>query len=159
MQLLAYAAFVGLLGYLSQRPAYSYLKSNQAVIKLSIDQNGRHIGKCHRRTAAELAALPSYQRVPVVCPRRRYPVRVVLRLDGHLLYEQTRAPAGIRRDGLSYVYARFTVPAGQHRLQARLWDDGPRADPAYERTSVITLRPAQVFVIESSSQDKAFIFR
>ncbi len=159
LQVLAYAAFATALGFFSERPAYTYLQPDRAVIKLSVDQYGRHVGKCRRRTPAELAALPEYDRVPVVCPRRRYPVRVALRLDGRLLYDRTRAPAGLHHDGLSYIYARFVVPAGRHRLQVSLWDDGPRAAPARARAMEITLRPAQVFVIEFSSRHGVFVFR
>ncbi len=158
LQVVAYAAFIATVGFLSERPVYTYLQPDRAVIKLSVNQYGQHIGKCHTRTAAELAALPEFDRVPVVCPRRRYPVRLTLRLDGHLFYDQTRNPAGLQHDGFSYLYARFVVPAGRRRLEVKLWDGGPQAAPSHAHTMWVMLRPAQVLVIQFNPRDGAFVF-
>jgi len=152
VQGLSYGAFIVAIGFLSQRPAYTYVKSNEAVIKLSITQYGHHVGKCRKLTPAQLAALPAYQRLPVVCPRRRYPVRVTLRLDERLIYDRIREPAGLHHDGLSYIFARFTVPSGRHRVQVSVWDDGLRGGPDRNRSATVVLRSAQIFVIQYDSE-------
>lgn len=158
LQFLAYAAFAILLGALSQYPSYTYLAPDRAVIKLSVDRYGNLVNKCHKRTAAQLAALPSYQRLPVLCPRRRYPVKVALSIDDHVRYEQTRAPSGIHRDGPSYIYARLIVPAGKHSLRVRMWDNGKYGTPALQSASMVTLHAAQIFVIEFSTRRNTFLF-
>lgn len=159
LQFLVCATFAALLGIVSQHPSYTYVAPDRAVIKLSIDHYSHLIGKCRALTPAQLAALPSYQRLPVVCPRQRYPVKVALNIDGRVVYEQTRVPAGIHHDGLSYLYARLVVPAGRHGLKVSMWDNGGHGAPAYQKTSMLTLHPAQVFVIEFSARRNGFVFR
>ena len=58
------------------------------------------------------------------CERGRWPVYVELDLDGKALYRGEHQPAGLWDDGPSSVYRRFEIPAGRHRLDIRLRDDG-----------------------------------
>lgn len=152
VQGLSYGAFVVAIGFFSERPAYTYVKPGQAVIKLSMNQYGSPIGKCRKLTSAQLAALPAYQRLPLVCPRRRYPVRVALWLGRRLLYDRTQEPAGLHHDGRSYIFAQFTVPSGRHRIQVSVWDNGIRGEPDRNRAATVNLRSNQIFVITYNSE-------
>jgi hypothetical protein len=45
------------------------------------------------------------------------------------------------------VYRRFVIPAGEHRLSARL-SDNARGELNYRSEKTLTLAPAQVVVVE-----------
>lgn len=156
-QVLAYASFAAAVGVLSGAPAYTHLPPQQALIKLSFTHAGAFQGACRRRSEEELARLAPNMRAPLDCPRRRHPVRVELVLDGRPLYRALLPPSGLARDGASSVHRRFPVPAGRHRLIARLDDRGARDRYRYEHRAEIDLRPAEVLVIEFSAARGGFI--
>ena len=151
-----FAAFMAPVGYFSTSPVYSPLTPGEAVIKLSFAHQGRVAGECRQRSAEELAKLPPNMRAPLDCARRRAPVRVQLEIDGSLRLDRSIAPSGLSGDGASYLYERFVVPAGEHRLQVRLGDrsDGEGFD--YQRSDTVRLRERQVLVIDFDAQHGGF---
>lgn len=147
-QVLLYALFALVLGIFSHWPPYRHLERNQALIKLSFVHAGQPVAPCKRLSDAELARLPPNMRNPMQCPRERVPVTVELDLDGSTVVRHVAAPSGLSRDGASAVYRRLPVAAGQHRLAVRL-KDSPRAEGFdHVRTATVTLKPAQVLVID-----------
>ncbi len=85
--------------------------------------------------------LPPNMRVPMQCGRERSPVTFELELDGKPVYRAELPPRGLSRDGASTVYQRFPVPAGQHRLRARLKDSVRVPDFNYTKEADVTLAP------------------
>ncbi len=154
-----YGLFIAVLGYFSVSPAYVHLPPDQALIKLSFSHPGQPKGGCRERTDEELARLPPNMRIRVVCPRERSPVFIELEMDGRLLYRDTLIPSGLSRDGTSTVYRRFPVAAGRHHLRARLRDDVQVEGFNYVREADITLKPAQVFVVDFNAKSGGFIFK
>jgi len=152
------AAVVTAIGVLATRPAYSYLAPGEALVKLSFSHAGQPLKPCRRYTPDELAKLPFNQRRPTTCERGRWPVRVELDLDGRRIYHDTIEPAGLWNDGPSAVYAKFVVPAGRHRLSARLQDGGDASRFNYESTREVTLVPGQNFVVEFQAGEGGFVF-
>jgi len=147
-QLLLYAAFAATLAVFSHWPNYQHLAPDRAVIKVSFTHQGQRLGDCTVQTPAELAKLPPNMRAPTRCPRERAPVSVELDLDGVLVLRQTALPSGLSRDGAAAVYQRIEVAAGQHRIAVRLKDDAHSVGFNYHREAVVTLRPAEILVID-----------
>jgi hypothetical protein len=141
-----YGAFALAIGYFSTSPAYTHLDPDQALLKLSFSHGAQRVGECRDRSDEELAKLPPNMRIRQDCPRERAPVVVELALDGVLLYRESLPPSGLSRDGPASVYRRFVVPAGTHRLTARL-SDNTKGEFNYRDEKTLTLAPAQIVVV------------
>jgi ferredoxin/coenzyme F420-reducing hydrogenase delta subunit len=157
-QAVAYAAVAGCVGFFATQPAYRYLAEDQALLKLSFSHAGQPLKPCRRYSHEELTNTPFRERSATSCERGRWPVYVELDLDGQPLYRATHEPAGLWDDGPSAVYARFEVPAGAHRLDARLRDDGSGRGFTFAASRTVELRPGQNFVVDFRAAEGGFTF-
>ncbi|MBF0340567.1 MAG: hypothetical protein HQL95_06325 [Magnetococcales bacterium] len=121
-QFIAYALFFGVLYYLSTAPAYHYLLPDQAEVKLAFKHTSQREKECHERTPEELQKLPPNMRKPQDCPRQRAPIYIELLLDDKFLATRTFIPPGLSHDMSSFIYAKFSLPAGRHKLTVRMRD-------------------------------------
>jgi hypothetical protein len=128
------------------------------LLKLSFSHAGQPLKPCRRYTPEELAKMKFSERRPSSCERGRWPVYVELDLDGQPLYRGTHEPAGLWNDGPSSVYARFEVPVGRHRLDARLRDGGAREGFDYTGSQVVDLAPGENFVVDFRAAEGGFTF-
>jgi len=146
-QVLLYGLFALIIGVFSSWPAYRPIGAGQAVVKVSFIHHAQRIAECRPYTSEELAKLAPNMRTPMKCQRERAPVTIEVDLDGATVYRHEAIPSGLSRDGASSVYQRLQVPAGQHRIAVRLRD---KAGAAFNHTreATVTLRPAQVLVID-----------
>lgn len=145
---LLYALFALAIGTFSTWPAYRHLPADQALIKLSFTHHGKRVLECRQLSPAELAKLPPNMRAPMQCPRERVPVLVELDIDGARIIRYAAAPSGLSKDGPSAVYQRLPVAAGPHRIAVRLKDSAAGTGFDYSRDESVTLKPAQVLVID-----------
>ncbi|MEO5345598.1 MAG: hypothetical protein H7834_04350 [Magnetococcus sp. YQC-9] len=122
VQVIAYACFFGAIFVLSTSPAYEYLKPGQAEVKLAFKHTSQREHECHERTQEELQKLPPNMRKPKDCPRQRAPIYIELLLDDKFLATRTFVPPGVSNDMATYVYAKFALPAGEHKLTVRMRD-------------------------------------
>jgi hypothetical protein len=143
-----YCAFMLLLGYFTDSPKYTHLESDQATIKLGIRHPGKIIGECTPLTEAEIDALAANMKVVESCPRERSPLRIEVALDDEVIYRDEIPPSGLHRDGIATMYQRFSVPAGEHRLQVKMNDDVAVENYNYNYDKQLVLEPAQVMVIQ-----------
>jgi hypothetical protein len=158
-QFLVMAAIAAFAAALSDGPAYRQIPDDAAVVKLSFTHGADRSAECRRRTPEELGKLPPNMRRPMECPRARRAVHAELSIDGRTIYAASLAPSGLSGDGPSQVYKRFTVPAGEHVIVARLRDT-PRPDGFdHERTTKVTLLPRQSFAIDFRPDLGGFVFR
>jgi hypothetical protein len=157
-QLALYVPLMALIGYFSARPQFRQIGDGEALVRLSFVHAAQRKLPCRNRTPEELAKLAANMRALQDCPRERADVLVELELDGKLLLRRTLAPAGLKRDGQTAVYHRFTVPAGRHRFVARLSD---RAGGEFNFTAdkVIELAPGAALVIDFVDSRGGFVFR
>ncbi|MBC5785640.1 hypothetical protein H8N03_22050 [Ramlibacter sp. USB13] len=146
-----YGAFALFLGVFSHWPRYQALPPGQALLKVSFIHHGQRVAPCRPYTPEELAKLPANMRTPLKCERERVPVEIEVDLDGATVFRHVAQPAGLSRDGASTVYHRLAVPAGEHRIAVRL-KDAPGAAFAHTREAVLTLKEAQVLVIDFDPQ-------
>ena len=147
-QVLLYGLFALAIGVFSHWPAYRHLAPDQALIKLSFNRQGQPVSACRRATPRELARLPPNMRAPLVCPRERSPITVELELDGAVVLRHVAMPSGLSHDGAAAFYHRIEVAAGTHRLVVRLNDDARNPGFDFVREASVTLKPAQILVID-----------
>lgn len=145
---LLYALFALIIGVFSSWPPYRHLASDQALIKLSFSHTGKPVADCQRQSPEELAKLPPNMRAPVRCGRERSPIVVELDVDGAAAVRHSAKPSGLSKDGASSVYQRIQVGAGAHRIAVRLKDDARSAGFDHSREATVTLKPAQILVID-----------
>ena len=147
-----------LVGWFATRPAYAYLHPDQALLKLSFSHAAQPLKPCRHYSPQELAKLPFAQRTATTCERGRWPVYLELDLDGKPVHRGTHRPAGLWDDGPSTVYASFRVPAGTHRLDARLRDSGRGSGFDYAGSTTVSLVPGQNFVVDFRGAEGGFQF-
>lgn len=145
--------------WLSINPDYRQIPADSAVVKLSFSHGSDRAAACRKRSPEELAKLPPNLRTRQECPRTRNPVFTELYIDSKLAFSASLPPSGLSSDGPSRVYQRFTVPAGPHKLMARLRDT-PRADGfdhSIERA--VNLAVGQSLAIDFRPELGGFIIR
>lgn len=147
-QALLYGLFALVIGVFSGWPAYRHLPADEALIKVSFNHQGKPVSACRNATPEELAKLPPNMRAPLVCPRERSPITVEVELDGSLALRHVALPSGLSRDGASAFYQRVPVAAGTHSLVVRVKDDLRSPGFDFVREAQVTLKPAQILVID-----------
>jgi hypothetical protein len=158
-QAVLYALFAAAIGFFSTYPRYRHLPEDVALLKLSFSHPGQLKAECRKRTPEELAKLPPNMRNPLDCSRERSPVTVELALDGGVIAKRLVPPAGLSKDGPSTVYARFPVPAGDHRLSVRLNDSVREPGFNFTRDEQVHLAPGQILVVDFNAEKGGIVIR
>jgi hypothetical protein len=158
-QLIAYAAFFGLVAVLSVRPELRLLGDEQAIVSLSFSHAAQRVGECKRLSQEELMALPPNMRKPDQCPRERHQLQVRLTMDSQTLYEAALAPTGLWSDGKATAYQRLRVPAGMHEFSVRMNDSGVPGQVDFENTATIKVQPGQNLVVYFDPASQQFRFK
>jgi len=154
-----YAAAAALTGYLAAHPVYLQVPVGEAQIKLALQHGGARVAECHKRTAEELAKLPTAERRPNDCSRERAPITIALDVDGRTIYQETLQPTGLARDGVAKTYKKFLVPAGRHVIEARLRDSKRTEGFDYDTRLDAELDPWQNLAIDFSAEQGGFLIR
>jgi hypothetical protein len=157
-QLVLYVPLMAAIGYFSSFPKFTQVPENQALLRLSLVHAAERLHECRTRTPEELAKLAPNMRAALECPRERAPVRVEIELDGQVVYRSEERPAGLKRDGAAAVYHRMTVPAGSHRIVARLRDRAS-GDFNFVREQTLDLAAGASLVIDFSAAQGGFVFK
>jgi hypothetical protein len=93
-----------------------------------------------------------------VCPRERVPVSVRVELDGKTVVDVSVPPSGLSRDGSSTLYYRVNVPAGEHRLVAKLGDT-PVGGFNHVKDATVTLKPGAILLLDFDAKEGGWLFR
>jgi hypothetical protein len=157
-QLALYAPLMAILAYFSTEPRFSAVAPDEALLRVSFIHATQRKEACRERSAEELAKLAPNMRAALDCPRERSPLVVELELDGHIVLRREMQPSGLRRDGNAAVYQRMALPAGRHRIVARLRDraDG---DFNYMKDETVQLAAGRAFVIDFNASRGGFVWR
>jgi len=157
-QLALYAPLMAILGYFSTEPRFSAVAPDQALVRVSFIHATQRKQACRERSAEELAKLAPNMRAAQDCPRERSPLLVEIELDGKVVLQREVQPSGLRRDGNVAVYQRLALPAGRHRIVARLRD---RAEGEFNfaREQTVELAGGGVLIIDFNAQRGGFVFR
>jgi hypothetical protein len=158
-RLIGYGLCAAGLAYCSASPTYQQLPPGSALLRLSMTIPGALVGECRLRTADELERLAPNMRDPKLCPRERAGVNVQLEVDGITRVDEALAPRGLARDGEAALYRRILVPAGAHRITARVNDDARQTRFAYVGEASIDLAPGAVLTIDFDRKAGRVVFR
>jgi hypothetical protein len=157
-QLALYAPLMAILGYFSTEPRFSAVAPDQALVRVSFIHATQRKQACRERSADELAKLAPNMRAAQDCPRERSPLLVEIELDGKVVLQREVQPSGLRRDGNVAVYQRLALPAGRHRIAARLRD---RAEGEFNfaKEQTVELAGGGVLIIDFNAEKGGFVFR
>jgi hypothetical protein len=158
-QVAVYAGMALWLGYFANKPVYTHVDPDLALIKLSVIHTAQRKGECRRRTREELEALNPNMRKPLDCPRERLPTRLEVLLDGDSIYDETIQPAGLSRGSQTRVYQRLPAPPGEHELEVRMVDSNRTEGYDYTVSARIRLSSGKIFVIDFRADSGGFILR
>lgn len=157
-QVVVYAGMALWLGYFADRPVYTHLDPDLAMIKLSVTHSAQRKGECRRRTREELEALAPNMRTPFDCPRERLPIHIEVLLDGKSIYDRVLQPAGLFRGSQTRAYERLPVAAGTYDLVVRMVDSDRTEGYDYEKQDAVTLSSGENFVIDFRAETGGFLF-
>ena len=155
-QALFYGFFAVAASAFAAWPAVNLMQPGQGMVSLTFSHAGRRIGECRLLSQAELDKLPPNMRKTSDCPRERWPVRVELRIDGKVLYNEVLPPSGIWNDGESNAYARFPISSGPHHVFIGMNDSGGGPEFDFRMDSRISVLPEQHIVVEFDSDHGTF---
>jgi hypothetical protein len=156
-QLALYVPLMAILAYFSTEPRFSAVAPGEALVRVSFIHATQRKQACRERSAEELAKLAPNMRAALDCPRERSPLLVELELDGRMVLRREVQPAGLRRDGNAVVYQRMALPAGRHRIVARL-RDRPEGDFNYLKDETVQLAAGRVLIIDFNAARGGFAF-
>ena len=156
-QVVLYGAFAAFIGYFATSPTYKQIPDDAALIKLSISHLGDR--ECRKRSPEELEKMPRNMRAPMDCPRERSDIKLEVDLDGKPLYQIVMHPTGVYKDGISTTYKRFELKAGVHQLAVRMNDNLAQPGFKFVKEAQITLKPAQVLVIDFNPDKGGLFFK
>jgi hypothetical protein len=157
-QLALYVPLMAIVGYFSTEPRFFPVSPDRALLRLSFIHAAQRKQECRQRSPEELAKLAPNMRAALDCPRERSDVLVELELDGAVVLRRAVKPSGLRHDGNAAVYQRLTLPAGRHRIVARL-RDRPDGDFNYMREQTVVLDAGRVLLIDFNANQGGFLFR
>lgn len=156
-QLALYAPLMAILGYFSTEPRFSAVSPDEALVRVSFIHSTQRKQACRERSAEELAKLAPNMRAALDCPRERSPLLVEIELDGKVVLRREVEPSGLRRDGNVAVYERMALPAGRHRIVARL-RDRPEGEFNYVREETLELSGGRSIIIDFNAARGGFAF-
>ena len=156
-QLALYAPLMALIGYFSTEPRFSVVAPGEALVRVSLIHATERKEACRERSAEELAKLAPNMRASLDCPRERAPLLVEIELDGKLVLRREAQPSGLRRDGNAVVYERLALPAGRHRIVARL-RDRPGDGFNFTKEQTVELGAGQALIIDFNAAKGGFAF-
>jgi len=158
-EILAWVAFSAVVGLLSVWPRFEMVETEKAIVTVTFSHAAQRVGECRQLTQEELNKLPPNMRKPSDCPRERHPVRIELRADDHILYEDVLLPSGIWSDGKSNIYNRVEIDAGIHHLFVGMNDSGGDAGFDFENAANIDIAPGRNVVIRFDPESGQFTIR
>lgn len=159
LQIVLYAAFAFVIGWLSIMPPFQYASGSMATIKLSLSHATERVEPCVRLTPEEIAKLASNMQRTMSCVRARLPLTVEIDIDGSNTVQVEAQPSGLWDDGSASVYERFDVAPGEHRITARLRDSGRTDGWDYTYSEDVTLEPGRYFTISFRPETGGFHYR
>jgi len=157
-QLVLYVPLMALIGYFSTEPRFSTLAPDEALVRLSFIHAAERKEPCRQRSPEELAKLAPNMRAALDCPRERAVLLIELEVDGEIALRREVPPSGVQRDGNATVYHRLPLPAGRHRIVARL-RDRPGEGFNFVGETTLELAPGAALLIDFSRAQGGFVFR
>jgi hypothetical protein len=159
VQVLTYAGFAVVIGYLSFWPQYQYAAPDRAAVKLSLSHATERVVPCVKLSPQEVAKLAPNMRRTQSCERQRLPLVLQLDVDDEIAYELQATPSGIWEDGPASVYERFELEPGKHSITVRMRDSARGSGWDYTHTETVDLKAGRYMTITFRAENGGFKFR
>jgi hypothetical protein len=159
VQVLTYAGFAFVVGYLSFWPQYEYASPERAAVKLSLSHATERVVPCTKLTPREVAELPPNMRRTQSCERQRLPLILELDVNGELAYQLAATPSGLWEDGPASVYERFELAPGTHSITVRIRDTARDSGWDYTHSEDVALEAGRYLTITFRAENGGFEFR
>jgi len=159
LQLIAYAAFAIVVGYLSFWPRYQYASADAAAVKLSLSHATDRVVPCVTLSPEEVAKLAPNMRRTLSCERQRLPLTVQLSVDGEIAFKHEALPSGLWEDGPASIYERFDLEPGAHMITVQLRDTAREDGWDYTHSESVTLVAGRYMTITFKAENGGFAFR
>ena len=159
VQVILYAAFAVLVGYLSLSPGYRYADPELASIKVSLSHAADRVEECVKLTPQQINERALAGEPLNECARERLPLTLELDVDGERVLHVTATPSGLWNDGPSSVYERLSITPGPHTVTARLRDSARADGWDYEYSETVDLKAGRYFTITFRAETGGFAFR
>ena len=101
-----------------------------------------------RLSPDELAELPEHLQLEQIQGTGRFPLHLVISVDGQILLDDTYQPEGVRHDGTTFVLEKLKIQPGSRTILVQV-DDGGEEQLRTVIEETITVRPGQVIVVGS----------
>lgn len=96
----------------------------------------------------ELAELPQHLQLEQIQGTGRFPLRLVIDVDGEVILDKVYQPQGVRHDGATFVLEKIALAPGEHSFLVRVDDGGEgQLRPVIQET--IEVEPGAVVVVSS----------
>ncbi|HEY5655089.1 MAG TPA: hypothetical protein VIS04_04565 [Woeseiaceae bacterium] len=158
-QVLAYGAFMLLVGVFSAWPDFALRKAGEGKVTLAFSHAGQLLGECRQLSQEELQALPPNMRNPLDCPRGRHDVVVSFVVDGEEVFSRAMPPTGVWGDGEASIYHRLPMAGGAHSVFIGMADSGRESGFDYELDTALDVRDGDHIVIEFDALARKFILK
>ena len=159
LQVIAYAAFAVVVGYLSFWPRYHYASPELANVKLSLSHATERVVPCVELTPQQVAELAPNMRRTQSCERQRLPLILQLSVDGEITYEHEALPSGLWEDGPASIYERFDLAPGMHTITVQLRDTAREDGWDYTHSEDVMLVAGRYTIITFKAENGGFAFR
>jgi len=159
LQVLTYAAFAIVVGYLSFWPRYQYASPDAATVKLSLSHATDRVVPCVTLSPEEVAKLAPNMRRTLSCERQRLPLILQLSVDGEVTFEHEALPSGLWEDGPASIYERFDLAPGVHAITVQLRDTARENGWDYTHSEDVTLVAGRYMTITFKAENGGFAFR
>ena len=159
VQVLTYAGFAVVIGYLSFWPKYQYAAPDQAAVKLSLSHATERVVPCVTLSPEEVAKLAPNMRRSLSCERQRLPLVLQLSVDGEITFEHVASPSGLWEDGPASIYERFDLTPGVHTITVQLRDTARGNGWDYTHSEDVTLVAGRYMTITFKAENGGFAFR
>lgn len=156
---IAIAAVPFVLIYFLSAAEYRFYSPEESMLKVAFKHSGKRIEECDEERFLQHQA-ERYRREnrksqgvrmdiglleKTGCSRERHPIRLRIVVDGRLLLDKTYQPVGIRKDGASFIYEKFTLPSGKHSIEITMKDS--KDSPPYLLKSTVEFPPERVLLV------------
>lgn len=140
--------------YFANAPRYLFRDSTQSALVLTFKHTSHRVHECSEdeKTAyvAGIHNLTHSRNAAVQCgSRERNPVGIRIVMDGKEMAGKEITPLGWRHDSAVFVFEKFIIPPGEHRMELALRDSGKTgADYDYRYEGMVRLEPGKIVVVD-----------
>lgn len=141
--------------YFADNPHYHYYHETDAALVVSFKHTTPRIHECTpeemKAFLAGLAWKPKHmQKAGLSCgSRERHNLDLLVKVDGRTVHEKATVPSGWRHDASVFLFEKFMVGAGPHKVEVYVRDTGAAgADYPYAYTEVIDFPPLGVVAVD-----------